>query len=412
MKLKQIRVDGYKNLINCVINLGDFNVLVGPNNSGKSNFMEVFTILFGACLGDEGFRKAILKGFPTRRFGSSICHLKGYEAKPLAIGVTFETNVGTDIWVVDYDLVLRRTREEKDRARFLAETLQAKKRSRTGKPITYIARRDDRLKIRGRKERKIGNTNSSLLALESLYPEFAGLPAELKLFIINLSKISLTYVFAISPDGLRNSIGNNEEISGYRVSSFDLLLALDQIHKNKERFEIFKQSICDILDIDNFVFVGKNIPRPSEKGGKKGTSERVRYCFIRRKGDEYAHIDEYSDGTLAVTGIMAALFSERHGEPILCIEELENCLHPAAVEKLLRFLQDHSDRQPVLITTHSPYLLNGVKPEDVNVAVVDNTGAAHFEKVKKGRRLRDYLNKGLMSFGELLVNDFEGFREG
>ena len=65
-----------------------------------------------------------------------------------------------------------------------------------------------------------------------------------------------------------------------------------------------------------------------------------------------------------------------------------------------------------MITTHSPYLLNGVNPEDVNVAVVDNTGAAHFEKVKNSKQLRDYLNKGLMSFGELLVRDYEGFREG
>jgi len=94
------------------------------------------------------------------------------------------------------------------------------------------------------------------------------------------------------------------------------------------------------------------------------------------------------------------------------LEELENCLHPAAIEKLLRFLQDNADKWPVLITTHSSYLLNGVNPEDVNVAVVDETGAAHFEKVKNSRQLRDYLNKGLMSFGELLVKDFEGFREG
>ena len=45
MKLKEIRVDGYKNLINCRIPLGDFNVLVGPNNSGKTNLLETISIV-------------------------------------------------------------------------------------------------------------------------------------------------------------------------------------------------------------------------------------------------------------------------------------------------------------------------------------------------------------------------------
>ena len=45
MKLKQIRVDGYKNLIDCEVNLSDFNVLVGPNNSGKSNAIDALRLL-------------------------------------------------------------------------------------------------------------------------------------------------------------------------------------------------------------------------------------------------------------------------------------------------------------------------------------------------------------------------------
>lgn len=123
-------------------------------------------------------------------------------------------------------------------------------------------------------------------------------------------------------------------------------------------------------------------------------------------------IDEYSDGTLVIAAILAALCSKKRSGPVLCLEELETCLHPAALEKLLRFLQDHSHKWPVLITTHSPYILNGVNPEDVNVAVVDKTGATHFEKVKNSPQLRDYLNKGLMSFGDLLTDDFAEFREG
>lgn len=62
MKLKQIRVDGYKNLINCVVDLGDFNVLVGANNSGKSNLLEALHVLGLLSFGGPQERKLILNG--------------------------------------------------------------------------------------------------------------------------------------------------------------------------------------------------------------------------------------------------------------------------------------------------------------------------------------------------------------
>lgn len=407
MKLKQIRVDGYKNLIDCKVDLGDFNVLVGPNNSGKSNLLEAIQMLFLFCFGSEETRKIAFSGFPTRRFGTSICHLREYENRSLSIGVTFEMNINNEVWLVDYDFSVQHEYQNEDEAKFLTENLRAKQPSKTGVSKTYISRDSTKLKIRSKKERNIAKNISSLLAIKSIYPDFEGLP-----FINGILDISLTDVFAISPEGLRNSMGKKTGFEGFRVSSFDLLLAIDEIYEDKGKYEIFRQSVCDILDLANLKFVVKDISTSSKGEKKKEAIERARFCFMKREGDEYAHIEEYSDGTLATVAILSALFSKHFTGPILCVEELENCLHPAAVEKLLRFLQDHSDKWPVLVTTHSPYLLNGVNPEDVNVAVVDKTGAAHFEKVKNTKQLRDYLNRNLMSFGELLVTDFQGFREG
>lgn len=417
MKLKQIRVDGYKNLINCEVNLGDFNVIVGPNNSGKSNLLEVLQILFLFCFSGEETRKIAFKGYPFRRFGTSICYLKGHENKPLTMGITFETDINKKTWIVDYDVKIHRDRKDNGNAKFLTETLQAKQRSKTGKlksgpATTYISRDNDKFKVMGKRERNIAGDNSSLLAIKSIYPNFEGLLPELKSFVEGISDIALTIVFAISPTGLRESIGEEKKFYGSRVSSFDLLLAIDGIYDDKKSYGLFQQTICDILDLDDLEFVRQKVPVPSKKGKEKETSEYTRFCFVKRRGNEPAHIGEYSDGTLAVAAILALLFSKTFVGPILFIEELENCLHPAAIEKLLRFLQDHADKWPVLMTTHSPYLLNGVKPEDVNVAIVDETGATHFEKVKNSVDLRRCLNKGLISFGDLLTKDFEGFREG
>jgi len=420
MKLKQIRVDGYKNLIECVVNLGDFNVLVGPNNSGKSNLLEALQMLWPICFGDDKLRKGVFEGLtPPSRFGFSICHLKKHKNKPMTIGITFETTANGKPWIVDYDVTIQ-CGESKEDFGFLRELLTAKEIKtprKSGTANIYISRGKRKLRVKrdgkkALKEHAISKDNSSLLAIQSLYPDFEELPSEFELFSQGIFWVATTKIFAISPKGLRNAIDSEKPIEDIQVSSFDLSFIADDMQKEGKYFDLFKESLRDIFELEDIYFSAEDTPAPSGKGKTKKKSKRMRLFAMKRIGDTLSLIDEYSDGTLAVAAILEALFSKDVRGPILCLEELENCLHPAAIEKLLRFLQDHADKWPVLITTHSPYLLNGVKPEDVNVAIVDETGATHFEKVKDSRQLRNYLNKGLMSFGELLVTDFQGFREG
>jgi len=419
MKLKQIRVDGYKNLINCEVDLGDFNVLVGPNNSGKSNLLEAIQMLFPICFGDDDFRAIIFEGTtPPPRFGSSVCHLKKHKNKPMTIGIGFEIKIKGKLWRADYDVTIQ-CGESQNEMGFLRELLTAKQIEeplKTGRAKIYISREEKELRIRehGKKVLKkhaISKNNSSLLAIRSLYADFEGLSQEFQLFYNVISLISTTKIFAISPKDMRNAIDTEKPIEDIQVSSFDLSFMADKMEKEAKYYNLFKESLCDILDLEDVYFEAKDIPTPLKKEGAKENLKRMRILGLKRIGDRFSLIDEYSDGTLVVAAILEALFSRNVSVPILCLEELENCLHPAAVEKLLRFLQDHSEDWPVLITTHSPYLLNGIRPEDVNVAVVGETGATHFEKVKNSRQLREYLNKNLMSFGELLVSNFKDFRE-
>jgi predicted ATPase len=415
MKLKQIRVDGYKNLIDCEVNLGDFNVLVGPNNSGKSNFLELFRILEGFCFGNDEVREALLTGLlPYTRLSVSVCHLKAHKRKPLTIGINFEILIQQEKWNVDYEIKVKCSRPKKSKGRFLEERLSAKIVGRKGPRTEYIRRTEKQLivYVSGTKKvpHPISANNISLQAIRSLYPDHEGLPSEFQHFYKAINQIAGMRTFAFSPQGLREKYDEEQDIKGLRISSFDLLLILDKLKEETKYLDLFKETMCHILDLEEVHF---DVEEIKISPGKKGEeiSKRSLYLFIKRQGDSWSWFQEYSDGTFLVAAILASLFSEHDRGPILCLEELENCLHPAAIEKLLRFLQDNADKWPALITTHSSYLLNGVKPEDVNVAVVDETGAAHFEKIKNNRELRDYLNKGLMSFGDLLADNYKRFRE-
>ncbi len=410
MKLKQIRVDGYKNLINCKVDLSDFNVLVGPNNSGKTNFLEAIQMLFPIAWGSGKLRKSVFKGLTPRFIGSSVCHLAAHKNKPLTLGVSFETTFQRKRWVAEYTVMVQCEDTNEHRSKFDvgfgAEMLAAKPVSQRGPVTKYIERSvetPERFTVSaasGKKlERKIGKTKSAIEAIETIFPEHEGLPKVIPKLTIDLIDIGMSKVFAVSPDGLRNTIGEEKEKDELRVASFDLLLAIDELYKKKKLYSLFREAMCDILNLDNVDFEASY----TKKGRK-----RVRSLAIKTQGSDYADVAEYSDGTLAVAAILAALFSKKRDGPMLFVEELENCLHPEALERLVRFLQNHAHKWPVLITTHSPYLLNCVNnPEDVNVALVDGTGAAHFKKVRNTKQLRDYLKSGFMSFGDMLALNFE-----
>jgi predicted ATPase len=410
MKLKQIRVDGYKNLINAVLDLGDFNVLVGPNNSGKSNLLEAIQMLWPICFGDDKQRQYLLTGLfplpPYLRAALSVCHLVPYAGKPLSIGVDFDLVIGQDIWKATYNVTVQCGFKETDKKGFVSEALTGKRPSTPGPSIEYIKRESETLKVMG-KEHLIAKDISALLAIKSLYPEFKELPIELKQFVQAIGQIGSMHVFAFSSINLMDSMGKENDIHGSRVSGLDLLFVIDQIKQEGKYFDLFTETLGNILNLKEVYFEAKDIPMPIGREKTKRENRRDRHMFVSRTGKDWCPIDECSDGTIVVAAILATVLSAGHNESLVCIEEPENYLHPMALEKLLRFLQDHADKWPVLITTHSPYLLNGVKPEDVNVAVVDEDGATHFEKVKNTKQLRDYLNKGFMSFGDLLSSNFE-----
>jgi len=417
MKLKQIRVDGYKNLINCVVDLGDFNVLVGANNSGKSNLLEALHVLGLISFGGPEDKKQILRGYTLRpRVSFYSSHLVEHKDKPITIGITFEKIVNDILWIADYEVTIRCSLSEEEKGTIVSEILTGKTYGRSGRATKYISRKEQLFRIltgSGRKKQhKITKDNSCLSALPSLYPDKEDLPQELVDFYYAIGLLARMPIFALSPSELRRKMDKETTIGNFWVSGFDIGLVLDSIKEEGLYYDLFRESICNIMALKS-VHLHVDVKKTSSKKTEgNGTEKHIRYVIIERHGDRPSVIEEYSDGTLVIVAILAALCFEKRSGPVLCLEELETCLHPAALEKLLRFLQDHSNQWPVLITTHSPYILNGVNPEDVNVAVVDKTGAAHFEKVKNSPQLRDYLNKGLLSFGDLLAEDFAGFRQG
>jgi AAA domain, putative AbiEii toxin, Type IV TA system len=105
-----------------------------------------------------------------------------------------------------------------------------------------------------------------------------------------------------------------------------------------------------------------------------------------------------SDGTLRLAGILTALF-QQPSPTLLGFEEPELAIHPGALPVLYDFLAEGSVRSQILLTTHSPDLLDRLALDDVRV-VERRSGATTAARVDP--RQRELVKKRLLSASEIL----------
>lgn len=110
-----------------------------------------------------------------------------------------------------------------------------------------------------------------------------------------------------------------------------------------------------------------------------------------------------SDGTLRVLGILTALFqgNSDHLPSLIGIEEPETALHPGASGALREALRRAAERTQIIVTSHSPDLLDDMDIDaDALLVVASEEGATRISPVDAASRtaIRDHL----CSAGELL----------
>lgn len=110
-----------------------------------------------------------------------------------------------------------------------------------------------------------------------------------------------------------------------------------------------------------------------------------------------------SDGTLRALGVLTALFqgNQDSAPSVVGIEEPETALHPAASAALREALQRASERTQVIVTSHSPDLLDHPSlTADSLLAVVSRAGETRIASLDQASRTA--LSDHLFSAGELL----------
>ena len=105
-----------------------------------------------------------------------------------------------------------------------------------------------------------------------------------------------------------------------------------------------------------------------------------------------------SDGTLRVAGILTALLQDPT-LPLIGIEEPELTVHPGALPMLCDFIRQATDTTQVVLTTHSPELIDQLEADEIRV-VERKDGVTSVGRLSEEQRA--LVHDHLMSLGEIL----------
>ena len=109
---------------------------------------------------------------------------------------------------------------------------------------------------------------------------------------------------------------------------------------------------------------------------------------------------EASFGTVRMLGLLA-LLHDPTPPALTCLEEIENGLHPQALEMLVERIREASDRTQFLIATHSPALLDRLYPDEFVVCERRADGSSAIPAVSTERVRQIVAKSEDLPLGEL-----------
>lgn len=113
-----------------------------------------------------------------------------------------------------------------------------------------------------------------------------------------------------------------------------------------------------------------------------------------------------SDGTLKLLEYLTLLY-DQEPPPLIGIEEPENFLHPRLLAELDEECDMAGERAQFLVTLHSPFVLNPLSPQKVQVLYRDLDGYTRIKRTSDINGITEFIKEGA-SLGELwMIGHFE-----
>jgi predicted ATPase len=365
--LLELRTRNFRSLRRVSVVLRPLNVLVGPNESGKSNFLDVIEFL-GDSVRDD------LEQTLNRRGGYERVRYRGEQPLEGPVEIEVKAAVTTNssptapdeyslsFWVQKFGTTRPRTYLQRH------EEFTFKRTRGRGRRITIRGNKVEFFDTTGEAQRStselpLRSDSLGLSTLRRLPPDGGG--AE----IARVADLFSTFrILDINVPAAREPSRISEEPLASDASN--LASFLIRLRGDEERFEDLQDDARHMipgLEYIDFEYVG-------------GSTEAVAVRLVERGLRDPTDLADASYGTIRVLALLAALYDPSPPQ-LTCIEEVDHGLHPYIFDRLVERLREASERTQLLIATHSPALVNRLRPEELIVCERDKFGASRIPAI-------------------------------
>lgn len=356
------------------IPLENLNVLIGPNGSGKTNLLEVLSLLKASPTNLPepikemgGVREWLWKGNPPAKEARIEALIENPGGKqPLRHALTI-TDHGGRFEVIDESVENEKPYGQEAHPYWFYQFRQ-------GHPVLKDYKEPERKLLR----EKVNPEQSILAQLRDAerYPALARLQEQYE-------KIRLFRNWSFGPSALlrrEQSTQGRADFLGDAGENLAIVLSKIRPKVKKELLAALSDLYEGIEDFQPVIDGGNVLLYISEKGGREIPSTRL------------------SDGTLRYLCLLAILLHP-DPPPLIAIEEPELGLHPDAIPRIADLLMQASTRTQLVITTHSRMLVDALSDHPSAVIVCEKEEGESCLQRLEAAKLRSWLEK--FSLGEL-----------
>lgn len=413
MAIKRIKISNFKSFKDLEVELSNFNVLIGANASGKSNFIQIFKFLkdiatlgLNNALSIQGgieYLRNINIG-SSENFSLEVISSQEYKKarrtkEKILIGIKVYESIykfaikfrkkGTGFEIAEDKLIekcnLVRLKKQK-------EKIEEKEILGSGEIITSNINGKVNLELNLPNELSIDEDVllPPFLREERLKPKIPLLEAPF-IFISNIFNDIAIYDFDPKLPKRATPITGKAELE---EDGNNLAIVLKNIveDKNKER------KLCNLMR-DLLPFVDA---LDVERFADKSLLFNLKETFTKKQPLPASLI---SDGTINITALIIALYFEE--KLLTIIEEPERNIHPYLISEVTNMMKEASKKKQIIVTTHNPEMVKHAGVENILLISRDKDGFSTISRPYDKKDVKVFMENE-MGVEELYVQNLLG----
>jgi len=407
MVIKKLRISNFKSFDDLEIELGKFNVLIGANASGKSNFVQIFK--FFRDISNYGLDNAIsMQGGTEYLRNINIGSLENF-----SLEVVSNQAYGKLIWI---------TKEKRKLGMKIYETtykfaIEFKRKGRGFEIVEdKLIQKFDILRLEKIEEKeKLGQGEITVSKVKGkINVDSIKLPEGIPIKENDIFPPFLKFRPFMREKGLESRILLESTLSFFMptpIFSDILICDFDPKLPKKSTPITGKAEIEE--DGSNLAIVLKNIIENKDKKRKLfnlvkdllpfvddlGVEKFADKSFLFKLRETYTKKEQYlpasliSDGTVNITALVIALYFEK--KSLTIIEEPERNIHPYLISKVVEMMKEASREKQIIITTHNPEIVKHAGLENILLISRDKKGFSVISKPHEKETVKAFLQNEL-----------------